>query len=209
MTSLEEGLGILSCRRKPDIAVSVGARWALRSTKLVPKNCAAYASISHIQGHNSAHGAPAFVAMENLQEQQLSLQLCIIAIMQKEELSDSRNRQAAGNQGEQNEGQIWQRVCCLLSTGYVLKRTLSSSLVILSFFSVARFSLAQFPCPPGALTPSLGRRKLVLFFVSSAGAPRPALCAAHGSGLGPESGTGRGVGLGLGLGLGGGVSNDC
>jgi hypothetical protein len=48
--------------------------------------------------------------MVNLREQELSLQLCIIAIMQKEELSDSRNRQAAGNQGEQNEGQIWQRV---------------------------------------------------------------------------------------------------
>jgi hypothetical protein len=47
--------------------------------------------------------------MENLQEQQLSLQLCIIAGMQREELSDSRNRQAAGNDRHQNEGQIWQR----------------------------------------------------------------------------------------------------
>jgi hypothetical protein len=29
--------------------------------------------------------------------------------MQKEELSDSRNRQAAKNDRHQNEGQIWQR----------------------------------------------------------------------------------------------------
>jgi hypothetical protein len=29
--------------------------------------------------------------------------------MQRGELSDSRNRQAAGNQGGQNEDQIWQR----------------------------------------------------------------------------------------------------
>jgi hypothetical protein len=48
--------------------------------------------------------------MENLQEQQLSLQLCIIAGMQREELSDSRNRQAAETKGRQNEDQIWQRV---------------------------------------------------------------------------------------------------
>jgi hypothetical protein len=47
--------------------------------------------------------------MEDLQEQQLPLQLCIGAPMQREELSDPRNRQAAGNQGEQNEDQIWQR----------------------------------------------------------------------------------------------------
>jgi hypothetical protein len=47
--------------------------------------------------------------MEYLQEQQLPLQLCIIALMQKEELSGSRNRQAAETQGGQNEDQIWQR----------------------------------------------------------------------------------------------------
>jgi hypothetical protein len=47
--------------------------------------------------------------MENLQEQQLSLQLCIGAPMQREELSDSRNRQAAETREAQNEGQIWQR----------------------------------------------------------------------------------------------------
>jgi hypothetical protein len=35
--------------------------------------------------------------MENLQEQELSLQLCIIVVMQKEERPDSRNRQAAEN----------------------------------------------------------------------------------------------------------------
>jgi hypothetical protein len=32
-----------------------------------------------------------------------------MAIMQKEELPDSRNRQAAGTKGRQNEDQIWQR----------------------------------------------------------------------------------------------------
>jgi hypothetical protein len=47
--------------------------------------------------------------MANLREQELSLQLCIIAIMQKEELSGSRNRQAAETKGGQNEDQIWQR----------------------------------------------------------------------------------------------------
>jgi hypothetical protein len=47
--------------------------------------------------------------MENLQEQQLSLQLFIGAPMQREELSDSRNRQAAETREAQNEGQIWQR----------------------------------------------------------------------------------------------------
>jgi hypothetical protein len=47
--------------------------------------------------------------MENLQEQQLPLQLCIGAPMQREELSDSRNRQAAETKGRQNEDQIWQR----------------------------------------------------------------------------------------------------
>jgi hypothetical protein len=47
--------------------------------------------------------------MGNLQEQQLSLQLCIGAPMQREELSDSRNRQAAENDRPQNEDQIWQR----------------------------------------------------------------------------------------------------
>jgi hypothetical protein len=47
--------------------------------------------------------------MEDLQEQQLSLQLCIITGMQREELSDSRNRQSAETKGRQNEDQIWQR----------------------------------------------------------------------------------------------------
>jgi hypothetical protein len=47
MTSLEARLGILSCKQKTDIAISVGAgHCALRATKLVPKNCAAYARIS-------------------------------------------------------------------------------------------------------------------------------------------------------------------
>jgi hypothetical protein len=47
--------------------------------------------------------------MENLQEQELPLQLCIIVVMQKEERPDSRNRQAAENDRPQNEDQIWQR----------------------------------------------------------------------------------------------------
>jgi hypothetical protein len=47
--------------------------------------------------------------MVKFQEQELPLQLYIIALMQKEERPGSRNRQAAGNQGEQNEAQIWQR----------------------------------------------------------------------------------------------------
>jgi hypothetical protein len=49
--------------------------------------------------------------MENFQEQELSRQLCImhIVIMQKEERPGSRNRQAAGNDREKNEDQIWQR----------------------------------------------------------------------------------------------------
>jgi hypothetical protein len=34
---------------------------------------------------NSVHGDPAFGAMGNFEEQELPLQLCIIAIMQKEE----------------------------------------------------------------------------------------------------------------------------
>jgi hypothetical protein len=57
----------------------------------------------------------------------LHSQLCIIAIMQREELSDSRNRQAAGNQGEQNEGQIWQRDlgCVITSEDVIQLRALS------------------------------------------------------------------------------------
>jgi hypothetical protein len=49
--------------------------------------------------------------MENLQEQQLPPQLCIGAPMQmqREELPDSRSRQAAETKGGQNEDQIWQR----------------------------------------------------------------------------------------------------
>jgi hypothetical protein len=47
--------------------------------------------------------------MANSWEQELSLQLCIVALMQKEELSDSRNRQAAETKRGQNEDQIWQR----------------------------------------------------------------------------------------------------
>jgi hypothetical protein len=47
--------------------------------------------------------------MGDLEEQELPLQLCIGAPKQKEELSDSRNRQAAGNDRRQNEDQIWQR----------------------------------------------------------------------------------------------------
>jgi hypothetical protein len=48
--------------------------------------------------------------MANSREQELPLaQLCIIAIMQKEELSDSRNRQAAPENQGQNVGHIWQR----------------------------------------------------------------------------------------------------
>jgi hypothetical protein len=34
--------------------------------------------------------------------------------MQREELPDSRNRQAAGTKGRQNEDQIWQRDLCRL-----------------------------------------------------------------------------------------------
>jgi hypothetical protein len=49
--------------------------------------------------------------MANLREQELSLLTCIMAIMQKEELSDFRNRQAAENDRRQNEDQIWQRRC--------------------------------------------------------------------------------------------------
>jgi hypothetical protein len=48
--------------------------------------------------------------MANYQEQELSLLTCILAIMQKEELSYSRNRLAAENDRRQNEDQIWQRV---------------------------------------------------------------------------------------------------
>jgi hypothetical protein len=47
--------------------------------------------------------------MANLREQELPLLTCIGAPMQKEELPDSRNRQAAGNNRPQNEDQIWQR----------------------------------------------------------------------------------------------------
>jgi hypothetical protein len=47
--------------------------------------------------------------MANSQEQELSLQLCIGAPMQKEERPDPRNRQAAENDRPQNEDQIWQR----------------------------------------------------------------------------------------------------
>jgi hypothetical protein len=47
----------------------------------------------------------------DLLKQELSLLTCIIAIIQKEELSDSRNRQAqARNDRPQNEDQIWQRL---------------------------------------------------------------------------------------------------
>jgi hypothetical protein len=60
--------------------------------------------------------------MENLQEQQLPLQLCIIAGMQRGELSDSRNRQAAGNDRHRNEGQIWQRLQALPATLKYSKR---------------------------------------------------------------------------------------
>jgi hypothetical protein len=56
--------------------------------------------------------------MGNFQEQELSLPTCIIAIMQKEERPDSRNRQAAGNDRGQNEVQIWQRArACGNTTG--------------------------------------------------------------------------------------------
>jgi hypothetical protein len=48
--------------------------------------------------------------MENFDEQELLHQLCIIAVMQKEGLSDSRNRQASETKRAQNEDQIWQRV---------------------------------------------------------------------------------------------------
>jgi hypothetical protein len=48
--------------------------------------------------------------MADFREQELSLQLCIIAKMQKEERPDSRpNRQAAPGNEAQNEDQIWQR----------------------------------------------------------------------------------------------------
>jgi hypothetical protein len=47
--------------------------------------------------------------MADLREQELSLLTCIMAIIQKEGLSDSRNRQAAENDRRQNEDQIWQR----------------------------------------------------------------------------------------------------
>jgi hypothetical protein len=60
--------------------------------------------------------------MENFQEQELPLQLCFGAPKQKEELSDCRNRQAAGNDRRQNEAQIWQRG---LST-HILRKNISS-----------------------------------------------------------------------------------
>jgi hypothetical protein len=47
--------------------------------------------------------------MANLREQELSLLTCIMAIIQKEGLSGSRNWQAAENDRRQNEDQIWQR----------------------------------------------------------------------------------------------------
>jgi hypothetical protein len=77
--------------------------------KSFTKNCAAYASISSRTTTHSGHDDPAFSAMANSREQGLSLQLCIIAIMQREGLSDSRNRQAAETREAQNEEQIWQR----------------------------------------------------------------------------------------------------
>jgi hypothetical protein len=48
--------------------------------------------------------------MVNSWEQELPLQLCIIALgAVSTRLSDSRNRQAAETKGGQNEDQIWQR----------------------------------------------------------------------------------------------------
>ena len=65
--------------------------------------------------------------MENLQEQQLSLQLCIGAPMQREELSDSRNRQAAPGNQAQNEDQIWQRQGTAIQRSVLWRTSRSSS----------------------------------------------------------------------------------
>jgi hypothetical protein len=59
----------------------------------------------------SMHGDPdpAFGAMENLPGAGTVTSALHYLVMQKEERPDSRNRQAAGNDREQNEDQIWQR----------------------------------------------------------------------------------------------------
>jgi hypothetical protein len=49
------------------------------------------------------------IAIVDPLKQELPLLTCIIAIIQKEERPDSRNRQAAENDRRQNEDQIWQR----------------------------------------------------------------------------------------------------
>jgi hypothetical protein len=115
MTSLEGWLSILSCRRKTDISRFPSAL-GITLYEIIYEKLRSLRE--HIQDHNSGHDDPAFSAMANLREQQLSLLTCIGAPMQREELSDSRNRQAAETKGGQNEDQIWQRVtnrCILLA----------------------------------------------------------------------------------------------
>jgi hypothetical protein len=66
-----------ACRRKPDIAISVGAgrcalqKQCLKSAQPTPTRC------QHIKEHNSAHGDPAFGAVGNFEEQELPLQLAL------------------------------------------------------------------------------------------------------------------------------------
>jgi hypothetical protein len=79
--------------------------------------------------------------MTNYQEQELSLQLCIIAIMQKEELPDSRNRQAAENDRRQNEDQIWQR----LPSPAMHTRIIALLLIFLPFLSSHRPAVVSQP----------------------------------------------------------------
>jgi hypothetical protein len=70
MTSLEGGPSILSCRRKTDIAISVGAgRCAL--DEII--NYKLRTLREHIQDHNSEHGDQALGAMANLLKQELPL----------------------------------------------------------------------------------------------------------------------------------------
>jgi hypothetical protein len=95
MTSLEGGLSILSCRRKTDIAISVGAGHCALSNNLCIRKTARptreyqgpqlRARRSSAQRYGELPGAGAVTSALHY------------PIMQREErLSDSRNRQAAG-----------------------------------------------------------------------------------------------------------------
>ena len=71
MTSLEGGLSILSCRRKTDIAISVGAGRSVALYEII--NYKLRIPREHIQDRNSSHDNPALSSIANLLEQELSL----------------------------------------------------------------------------------------------------------------------------------------